>query len=80
MRLALADLGGEDGDIEALGEPHPLEILAQEPPWVERVRDEPEAEASIAEAVEERVRLRAHLPRRVPGGVLGLEEARELLV
>src|SRR5215212_8670182 len=80
MRLAFPDLGGEDGKVEALRQPHLLEVALQKPPGVERVGDEPELEAARAEGLEQRVRVRRELPRRIPGRVLGLDEARQLRV
>ena len=46
----------------------------QEPARVEGVRDEPGGEPAVAQRVQERVGLRAHLARGLPGGVLGREE------
>ena len=80
MRLPLAYLGGEDRHVEPLGETHPLEIAVEEPAGIEGVRDETCAKAPATQAVQERVRVGAELPSRVPGGVLRLQEALELLV
>ncbi len=80
MGLPLPHLGGEDGNIEAVGEPHFLQVAAQEPARVEDVRDEPEPEVARSKRVEKRVGGRAQLTRGGPGPVLGGEEARELLV
>jgi Ca2+:H+ antiporter len=78
--LPLADLGGEDHDVEPLGETHSLEIAVEEPAGIEGVRDEAGAKAPATQAVEECVCVGAELPGRVPGGVLRLQEALELLV
>src|SRR6266516_623640 len=52
----------------------------EEPAGIERVRDEPEPEIPSAERFEQRVGRRSERARRLPGGVLGLEEAPELLI
>ena len=44
VRLPLANLGREDGEVELLAEPHLLEVALEEPARVEGVRDEPELE------------------------------------
>ena len=42
VRLALAELRREDGEVDPLRDPHPLEVAVQEPARVERIRDETE--------------------------------------
>jgi hypothetical protein len=80
VRLSLPDLRREDGDVEALREAHPREVVVQEPAGVLRVRDEAELQAAVAERVEECVAGRPVLERRFPRGVLGGEEAIDLRV
>jgi Ca2+:H+ antiporter len=80
MRLALPNLGREDRDVEALGQSHPPEIVVQQPPRVERIRDEPGLEAALAERVEKRVRGIAEPAGGVPRRVLRFEEAGEVVV
>jgi hypothetical protein len=52
----------------------------EQPAGVERVRDEPDLETAVTKRLEERHRRRSELARRCPGGVLGLEEATELVL
>src|ERR671925_2033653 len=80
MRLALAELGREDGEVDALGDPELLEIAVQQPAGVERVRDDAESQPPPAQRLEQRVCRRAEYARGRPRRVLGVEEATELLV
>src|SRR2546430_421868 len=80
MRLALADLGREDGEVQPLNPSPQLEVAGQEPAGVERIGDEPELEPALAQRLEQRRTVLSELPRRVPGHMLGLEEAVQLLV
>jgi len=80
MRLALADLRGEDGDVEPLAQPHTLEVSVQKPPGIEGVRDEAGPEPPLAERVEESMRGISEPPGRLPGSVLRFEESGELVV
>jgi Ca2+:H+ antiporter len=80
MRLALADLRREDGDVEPLAQPHALEVSVQKPPGIEGVRDEAGPEPALAERVEESMRGISEPARRFPGSVLSFEEAGELVV
>src|ERR671935_2320223 len=52
----------------------------EEPAGVERVRDEPELESSLAQRLQQRRRMRRRLAGGVPGRVLGLEEPRQFVV
>src|SRR2546429_9267552 len=67
MRLALAHLGREAGEIETLGEPHLPEIAVEKPAGIERVRDQPELEASRPQGLPQRRRVRRSPPPRIPG-------------
>src|SRR6185312_10542335 len=80
VRLSLADLRRKDRKVEALREAHLLEVAMQEPAGVEGIRDEPELEAARTQSLEQRVGVRGQLSRRIPGFVLGLEEAGQFLV
>src|SRR3954452_13075617 len=80
MRLARSDLRGEDAEVQPLREAHLLEVTVQEPAGIEGIRDEAELQATSAQRLQQRVRVRAEEPGRIPGRVLGLEIARELVV
>src|SRR4029079_11192173 len=72
--------GGEDVEVEPVGETHLLEVMVQQPARIERVRDEPQLEPKLAQRLQQRVRVGSEHARRIPGAVLGLEEAPELRV
>jgi Ca2+:H+ antiporter len=78
--LALPHLRREDRDVEALCQAHALEVVVEEPPGVERVRDEPRLETSLAERVEESMRRVTEPPRRLPRRMLRFEEPGELVI
>src|SRR5207344_1659877 len=78
--LPLADLGREDCKVQPLGDAHLLEIPVEKPAGIERVRDEPELEATVPERLEQSVRVTRQSAGRLPGGVLRFEESAELLV
>src|SRR5262249_51958751 len=80
VRLSLSELGREDREIEALGEPHLLEVAVEKPAGIERVRDEPELEPALPQRLEQCRRVGCELPCRIPSRVLGLEELCQLLV
>src|SRR5207302_231300 len=80
VRLAPADLRGEDGDVEPVGKALLLEVTPEQPARIERVGDEPEPKSAGAQSVEQGVRRTAQPARRPPGCVLCLEVARELAV
>jgi hypothetical protein len=80
VRLPKSDLGGEDAEVEPLGQAHLLEVTVQEPARVEGVRDEPEPEPEPAQPLQQRMRVRREHARRLPRAVLGLEEGVELLL
>src|SRR5215211_8601964 len=52
MGLPLADLGGEQRDVEPLGDAHPLEVPPEQSAGVEGVRDEAELEPASPERLE----------------------------
>ena len=80
VRLALADLGREDGEVEPLGHSELLQVAVEEPAGIERVRDEPELEAAVPQRLEQGVRVAREHARRIPRRVLGLEKAAQLLL
>jgi Ca2+:H+ antiporter len=78
--LALPHLRREHRDVEALGQAHALEVVVQEPPGVESVRDQPDPDPSLAERVEQRVRRVSEPAGRLPCGMLRFEKAGELVI
>src|SRR5437588_59313 len=70
----------EARDVEPRRARHVVRITMQPPRRVEGIRDEAQLEATCAKRLEPRVRGRAEDARRLPGRVLRLEKAPELVV
>src|SRR5215510_13389603 len=80
VRFPLSDLRRENRKVDPFSDPHLLEIAAQQPARIERVRDERQLQATRAQRLEHRVGRRPEHARRLPPLVLRLEKPIELRV
>src|SRR4029078_285672 len=78
--LPPAELGREDGRVEALRDTERCKIVMEELRRAERVGDERELVSTLTQRLEQCVRRVRELVRRRPDRVLGCEEARQLVV